>query len=363
MRFSKIILIVLCFSGLRTTAQNIKNPTVHLPHLQFDTLYNQQKIENPIYLNGNVASVNKTCIQHISLNSDFAYNENYNYKLDKNKQVISYSSDVDYFEDESITFNEKPDFKTTKDTIIQKGNEKYVFKSGLLTLKEVKDYQIGNLDSIVFSYSKGKLKSETHYVSQGMYEMDENGDIDENVMLYEAYNVRYYSVLNYNKNGLIVNCKNYEVIQDFITTNEIIYNYNNNGNLIKYSILNAVYDVNSVDIYTHPKEWVFKKEFEFESDLKKVNGTYTYDNLGRIVSHHYKTSKQESDVYKVEYSKNGYIIKVSSDYLNRSKILHQDLEYEFTLDHLKNPIQIDSYIIKDKKRVIDKSTVLEITYY
>jgi hypothetical protein len=363
-RIKCLLLLIYCFSFTYSIGQNIKTPEIQLPNLQFDALYNTNKITNPVYLNGKVSTVKRTFTQHISPYSEEFFVENFNYILNKNKEVIDYSSDFEFDETTSQSFNEATVFKTNNDTIIQSGYTKYVFKKGLLTLKENRDLYEGSFDSIVYRYKNSKLKSEMHYISRGMYEMGENGEVDESEMIFEAFNTKYYVNIVYNKKGLIESYENFEANQDIVSTKEITNNYNNNGSLKSYTVSSDYFYAGAVDVYTHPDDWVFNKDFSAENSLLVTNGLYNYDTQGRIVFHEFKNSKNESDTYHVIYSKTGYLIKVSRDYHNNyEEMVHQDLEYEYIVDALKNPIQVNSYIIENGERLLDKSTVLEITYF
>jgi hypothetical protein len=93
----------------------------------------------------------------------------------------------------------------------------------------------------------------------------------------------------------------------------------------------------------------------------------TYNNKDNILTHSRTDSKKNTEVYTVTYGDDGLdktILIARDDYNDHTDtIMHLDLVYKFTYDTHENPIHITSHIVVDGKEILDKTTVLKITYY
>jgi len=342
-------------------------PLITFPNSQFNSLYEQEKVLNPIYLNGKVNTVMKTFKQHFSPYNTDEYTTHYGYKLNKAQVVIDYRSDLEYDELTKDDLNKAIKLKPLKkDTLVERGNTKYVFKKGQLVLKEEQNYEDGFIDSIVFKYKNKLLVEKIHYASIGMDVVNDDGDIDENSMLFTEFEIKSYSKIDYNKTGLIVSYKHYQPNPDIVEVTENKYHYNSKGQLENYTLVYNRYYAETIDVYSPPNTWQFNKEGIIKEFFEETKGSYKYDTKGRIIAHYLNKENKEAEYYNVNYKTDGHIISVVKDYYidyNYETLQLLNLEYEYIYDDLKNPIHIRSYIIKKGKKYLDKSTRLTINYY
>ncbi|WP_034059575.1 hypothetical protein [Lacinutrix jangbogonensis] len=358
-----IAIILFCLIGFQGQAQKINEPEITLPHNQFEALYVRDKVLNPLCLKGKITSVVRTFIQHVSPYSTEEYIEYYNYKLNSKHEIVDYSSNLEYDETEAVDLNLIPVLSVKNDTVIEKENIKYRFKKGLLVLKEERNTEMGYFDSLVFQYKNNNLSERLHFASQGMYESDDEGFVDESYMIYGPFETQSYIKVTYTAASKIETYLDYEVNLDIASTFFATYKYNSDGSLKNYTMLSNEYYADKVDAYQHPTQWVFRKEDALKETSLETKGSYTYDAKGRIISHKITKSNNENEYYKVLYTKKGYLIQVSRDYYNNyEELVHEDLEYEYIFDSLNNPIEVYSYVIENEEKIIDKSNTLEIQY-
>lgn len=358
------IITIQCLYGQNEDAET---SFIVLPQDQFNTLYDAEKVTNPLHLNGNVNTVMRTFTQYKSPYSKEEYTNHYSYTLDKNHTVIDYRSDLEYDDMTVESFVVNPTFKIEKrDTVISNGNTKYTYKKGLLIVKEIQNVDDGVMDSIAFKYKKGKLTEKIHYTSMGLYESDQDGNVDENYMLFPEFEVASYTKIAYNKLGLMATYRHYAPNPDIVEVQENSYTYNNEGQLDNYILVYNRYYAETIDVYSKPETWKFGTDGLIDVFFEEVKGSYAYDVQDRIVKHQLEKNNKEAEFYTVDYTSNGFTIKMRTSYYKEhdyETLQHLDLEYEYTYDALENPIEIKSYIIDAEGKHLDKSTRLNIRYF
>lgn len=367
LKFFVLLILITAIQCLYSQNESIEEELIELPQDQFIKLYDSDKVTNPLYLNGNVNTVMRTFTQYKSPYSEKEYTDHYSYTLDKNHIVTDYRSDLEYDDLTAESFIIIPKLKIEKkDTVISKGNTKYTYKKGILVVKEEQNFDDGILDSIVFKYKKGKLTEKIHYSSQGMLEIDDNRDVNENYMLFSEFEVASYTKISYNASGLIATYSYYAPNPDIVEVQENSYTYTAKGQLENYMLVYNRYYAETIDVYSKPQKWKFGTDGLIDTFFEEVKGHYTYNVDGRIVKHQLEKNNKEAELYIVDYTNNGFTIKMGADYYREhdyETLLHQDLEYEYIYDVLKNPVEINSYIIDSKAKHLDKSTRLTISYF
>ena len=366
----KVYLLLISISAiqcLQSQNETILDDYIILPQEQFNKLYDADKVTNPLHLNGNVNKVMRTFVQHKSPYSKEEYTNHYSYTLNEARNVTDYRSDLEYDEVTKEDFAITPKLKIEKkDTILSKDNTKYTYKKGLLMIKETQNFDDGVMDSIAFKYKKGKLIEKTHYTSMGLFETEDDGDVDESYMLFPEFEVASYTKISYNKFGLMTTYSHYAPNPDIVEVQENSYTYTTEGQLENYTLIYNRYYAETIDVYSNPKTWKFKTDGLIEMFFEEVKGSYTYDVEGRIITHQFEKSNKEAESYTVDYTNNGFKIKSKTSYYkdyDYDTLLYQDLEYEYMYDALKNPIEINSYIIDAEGKYLDKSTRLKISYF
>ncbi len=362
-----LLVFITTIQCLYSQNEGVLEDYITLPQDQFNALYDAEKVTNPLHLNGNVNTVMRTFTQHKSPYSEKEYTDHYSYTLDKNHTVTDYRSDLEYDDMTVENFAVNTTFKIEKiDTVISSNTTKYTYKKGLLMVKETQNFDDGVMDSVTFKYKKGKLTEKIHYTSMGAFEVDDEGDVDESYMLFSEFEVASYTKITYTKLGLMATYSHYAPNPDIVEVQENRYTYNNEGQLENYTLVYNRYYAETIDVYSKPETWKFETDGLIDIFFEEVKGSYAYDVKGRIIKHQLEKNNKESESYIVDYTNNGFTIKMVTDYYKEydyETLLHQDLEYEYSYDALKNPVDIKSYIIDAEGKYLDKSTTLKINYF
>ncbi len=363
---------VLClFCCIYSNAQTRDFPEFPSPQQDFYKLLEEKKVMNPKHLEGSVKEVNRTFTQHISPVSDETYTATYYYRLQKDKEITAYTTS-DPYDDTTIPYlNSALPAAILNDTIIKEDDVyTYIYKKGKLTHYMAYDIEGGTLDSIVYTYKDDLLQTRTQYRSEGAIEAEflDNGDIDDSVIYFPEFSIHAYGEATYAKTGQIHTLKQYEFTEegDLMDTYDFTYSYDNKGRFKYLKVISDRVFLTFKQLEKHPKKWNLKDNESVEGMYVETDIHVTYNSKDNILSQSRRDSRKSSEVYTITYG-NGLdktILIARDDYNDHTyTMMHLDLVYKFIYDAHENPVHITSYIMVDGKEILDKTTVLEITYY
>ena len=83
-----ILLIAINYSYSQN--QIITTPSIESPEQEFISVFQKDKLSNPIFLNGAVKEVKKKVREHVTLNRKIGNQKNYDYSLNSLKQITKY---------------------------------------------------------------------------------------------------------------------------------------------------------------------------------------------------------------------------------------------------------------------------------
>ncbi|WP_452227121.1 hypothetical protein [Lacinutrix cladophorae] len=356
-----ITILCLCFTPV-IFSQNTKIdiPVIDAPEVQFISIFQKEKIDNPIFLNGKVKEVHKKITTHIHPNRKETSVENYQYTLNKNMEVIRYASDVEFDEMNIDFLNSQKEFPIQKDTIITQNNIKYNFKKGKLISKTSstldEDTTIGVTDSIHFSYKNNKITEIIEFQKEALVEIDEDTN-QENYLISNDYFMTSYKLADY-ENKLVNSKLAIEYIPDVMVlfVSKTDYIYNNNNLLTSFKKTNKEYEIVVEDISNYLKKIKNNKLPDTPFKTQENIGIFTYDSDNRVIKLEAIIDNQENQVYKMVYSNNKTIITRESNGVS-------DIEYQFNYDNNNNPIQEKRFIYLEGKKYLDTQTTIDITYF
>lgn len=352
-----------------SNAQTRDFPEFPTPQQDFYKLLEEKKVMNPKYLDGSVKEVSRTYTQHISPVSDELYTANYYYRLKKDKEITEYTTS-DLYDDTTVSYlNSALPAAILNDTIIHEDDfYTYIYTKGKLTYYMAYEIGGGTMDSIVYTYKNDLLKTRTHYQSQGAVEADEEGYIDESVIYFSEFEIYAYGEATYSKTGQIRTLKQYEFTLegDLIDTYDFTYSYDNKGRFKSLKVISDLIFLTFKQLEKHPKKWDIKDNESEGGMYLETEIHVTYNNKDNILTHSRTDSKKNSEVYTITHGDglDKTILIARDDYNDHTDtVMHLELIYKFTYDSQNNPIHITSHIMVDDKKILDKTTVLEITYY
>lgn len=376
----KCLLITLLFFSY-SNSQNlvIDIPAFETPEDDLYNVYEESKIENPIYLNDKVKTVKRQYKQHRSIyNNSVVYTQNYTYTLNTLKRIINYKTNNQYDDSTIESLNLKPKFSTKRDTVIRQGNIEYTFKKGLLMLKKETMPEHVYIDSIVYNYNDhNKLIEIRHYDAYGTYKTDENGNVNEKEMVFDEFELKLYEKATYNSNNILIEKDAYIIGYTTIEHYKTSYSYNKSDLLLMdnkvYKNYYRDYDNEQGDT---PLKWNLRAYDLADYMPLSFKTTYKYDNKNRITSYVYtqvddygKKEQLEKENKKVTITYNDKLRTriIESVTTKRSNPIAEPriraLTYEYFFDTHNNPIKILKYIVRGHKKILDKSTILTITYF
>ncbi|WP_299678530.1 hypothetical protein [uncultured Dokdonia sp.] len=352
-----------------TNAQNRTLPDFPTPQNDFYRSLEEEKVTNPLFLEGNVREVNRTFTQHISPDSDQTYTENYYYLINTDRKITKYTTD-NVFDDITVeNLNSELLPIIVNDTIIKEDDfYTYIYKKGKLTNYMAYDIEGGMMDSIVYNYKNNQLHTRTHYRSEGAIAFNEEDEIDESVIYFSEFTIYGYGEATYTKTGQLQTLLQHEftVESDLIDTYKSTYTYDPKGRFNSVSIVSDRYFLTYKQLDKHPKKWKLQENETVEGMYLETNITVTYDNQNRIETYSKVDSQKNNIIYEISYDTDrSKKIKVARDdyHFQKEAIIHRDLLFEYTYDSQHNPTYIASYILLNDKKIIDKSTKLAIVYY
>lgn len=372
----QILVFTIIFSCIICEAQeDIIEPMLPFPEYSFSDVFDEQKVINPRFLNGKVKTVKRTFTQHETDESRL-YQENYEYELNEHNEVVFYKSDLeeDYLIEESFSLLDNSHIKN--DTIINQDVITYTFKKGRMVLMMEDQTTGGFLDSIIYNYKKDKLIEIKGFRSLVAEEYVDDVGFQEYSLMASEYELLNYEQAKYSKKGLLVAKRMYTNFYENVDVYETTYQYD--GKQIQsYQTTKKSYPAHDIDFSTLYKEWNFNEAKLIDESHEVSSGTYKYDKKGRIASYqseqiaYHKDGTQEiveKQDYKYVYAKDNtkmevFVIRDYKDIIYERGILHQEVIYEYLYDKHHNPIEINSYLLKDGKKHLDKSTKLTITYF
>ncbi|WP_299336478.1 hypothetical protein [uncultured Psychroserpens sp.] len=373
-----LIIILLCnYSNSQNLV--IETPTFESPENKYFKIYEEDKIYNPIYLNGNVKTVERKYEQHSSIYGNIAKDTKiYMYKLNDSKQIISYVSSNEYDDKTIESFNIKNEFTTKKDTIINQDITEYTFKKGLLTLEKETDRFHGSIDSIVYNYNHyNKLIEIKHYQSYGIHKTDENGNVDENNIVFDEFEIKVFEKVTYNDSNNLIEKNKYIIGYDIIEHYRTSYLYNDVNQLKTDEKVFKKYhrDYNN-EQGDNPINWYLKEINLTDYNPLSWKTTYEYDNKNRIIKY-VETfvqdyGKKEQFVWEngnctIDYDDKLHVRTINTITTKKSSSTSEpkirELNYEYFFDDLNNPVKILNYIVQFNEKILDKSTILNITYF
>lgn len=361
------LLLLICIVSINAQSRTL--PDFPTPQNDFYTLLEEDKVTNPLFLEGSVREVNRTFTQHTSPDSDQTYTENYYYLINTDRKITKYTTD-NVFDDitvENLNSELLPIIKN--DTIIKEEDfYTYIYKKGKLTNYMAYDIAGGMMDSIVYTYKNDKLSTRTHYKSEGALEMDDEGFVDESVIYFSEFSIYGYGEATYTKLGQLHTLLQHEftIESDLIDTYKSTYTYDQQGRFKNATTVSDRCFLTYKQLKKHPKKWKLQENETVEGMYIETTFSVSYDSKDRITSYTKADSQKNNIVYNVSYEndakKNIYVSR--DDYSFQKEItIHRDLLFEYTYDTYHNPTYIASYILRNGKKVLDKSTELAIIYY
>lgn len=352
-----------------TNAQTRTLPDFPTPQNDFYTLLEEDKVMNPLFLEGTVREVNRTFKQHISPDSDETYTSTYYYQINTKKEITKYATD-DIYDDTTLAYlNEVQDPIVKNDTIIKEDDfYTYVYKKGKLTNYMSYDIESGIMDSIVYTYKNNNLSTRTHYTSEGALEMDDEGFVDESVMYFSEFRIQSYGAATYTKTDRLLSLTQHEytVEDDLIDTYTNSYTYDPQGRFKRLDMISDRIFLTYKQLKKHPKKWKLQDNETVEGMYLETTISVTYDSKNKITSYTKSDSQKNNIVYKISYendSKKNIHVSRDDYHFQKDRLIHRDLLFEYTYDTYHNPTYIVSYILQGNKKILDKSTKLAIIYY
>lgn len=345
----------ICFS------QNIQFevPSINSPESQFISVFQKEKMDNPIFLNGNVKEVQKTIIRHINPNRKEEITENYHYILNKKSTLTSYASDVEFDEMNIAFLNSEKTQSIKNDTVINDDFASYTFKNGRLsyqTLKTIEGPRLNSItDSVHYSYKKNKLVSIATYKKEILIDLNE---YNEEIYLLSDYFMTGYSEAKYNnKNELESKLDiNYEPSSSELFVSKANYIYNINNQLVAFNRTSRSYEFALNDLVDYLEKIKEENFNEIPFETTESTGKYTYDSRNRIIGLVTSVNNKENQTYSFKYKKNKTKISRVTD----SKL---DIEYHFNYDKRNNHIQEKRFIHLNGKKYLDTEITMQISYF
>lgn len=357
----KSLVLIFMLVGVPTAflySQNtiIQEPTIPRLENSLYQLLDDKKITNPTLLHGNVKEVTTIFTLHTS--PDNKETETYldTFKFDPYGKLTKFVSSDEYDERSLSSFNNTYK-RYQNDTVIKEDDYSYVFKDTLLISK----YSFE--DSISYIYKNNKLNIVKEYQREVVEEWNENEDIT--VLYYTEFELKRYQEAIYNIQDLLVSVTVYDVFYETINKYVTNYEYDESNRLKSFNFNYKRFVSDLVNLSQHPNTWTFSDDLLVEGEDLYKEGTVQYDDMDRIVDYQVQDSNKNQEKYIIEYIENDFTIKVSRsdfDYKNE-RIVSRDLEYVYTYDHFDNPVDIQSYIVYNDQKLLDKSTKIKITYY
>ncbi|MEP0266462.1 hypothetical protein [Dokdonia sp.] len=357
MKLSLFLLILLLPINTILYSQNhtILEPEIPMLEGVLYQLLDDKKITNPTYLLGNIKEVETIFTLHTSPDNKTTETYTDTFILNTQRQVTRFESSDEYSEREPSSFNERPlHFKN--DTIFKSEDYTYVFSKGRLLTK------YGFEDSTSYIYKKDKLLTIKEYKRDVLEEWEEEND--EITLYYSEFELKSYQEAVYDKE-LLVHKKTYDVFYETINTYVTNYEYDHNNRLQKFNVVYKRYISDLIDLSKDPKKWKFSENYFVDGEILNRGGMVSYDNANRIIAYQVSDSNNNEERYTISYSENDMVVKGSrKDYApQRDVIIPRDLEYVYIYDAQDNPIEIRSYIVNEGEKILDKSTMINITYY
>lgn len=355
-----LLLLLIATNYVYSQHLPITTPTIETPENEFLAIFQKDKLANPIFLHGNIKEVSKKEIRHLTPNRKISLQENYRYTLNKQKQVITYASDVEFDEMKPAFLNVEKDVIIKGDTIINHNPFFYRFKNGQLIIRTEK--RVKNIDkktdSITFRYNKDNLVERKQYKKEIATKVTEisDGSFTEHDVISD-YQLISYSTATYNHRNLLKWTQNVSMNQEILFVTKKSYQYNGFNKIVRATIISKNYNISSFKYLKDIRDWA--KEEATIKPVKKEEITilYSYNTKNSITKIDFFTKNtQNKYVYALDYQKEKTIIK----YTNKGK-LEKVVEYVF--DKKNNPIKELKYIFIDGKKYLDTSISMQITYY
>ncbi|MFC4632348.1 hypothetical protein ACFO3O_00400 [Dokdonia ponticola] len=367
----KYVYAVLClFCSIYSNAQTRNFPKFPNPQNDFYKLLEEDKILNPVYLKGAVRDVNRTHTLHISPDNEEEYMTNYFYRLNRAKEITEYITN-DRYDNTTIAYlNKALQPAIQHDTIIKEDDfETYRYQKGKLTQYMAYDTYGMITDSIVYTYKNDQLLTRTHYSSEIFIDIafSDNGDVEQSI-LYADLEIYAYDKATYTEKGQIKALTQYKFIEgdDYVDTYNYRYSYDAKGRFERMKMISNQYVPTRENLKKGPEKWKFEKNKMIEGTYLEITINTTYDTKNRILTYLKTDSQKNKEFYNISYGEDyNKVIVVDRDDYNtyNNTSIHRDLVYEYSYDMYHNPTEITSYIVVDGKKILDKSTRLQISYY
>ena len=155
MKIRKLVLLCFVFTTYYTYSQNqiITTPRIASPEHVFLSIFQGDKLSNPIFLNGKVKTVHRIVTNYVTPNRKEKSKKSFSYQLNHLKQAVKYASDVEFDEMSPEFLNLEQETIITGDTLINHYNNWYTFKNGQLVTKKEKTEETIALDVFIDSTS------------------------------------------------------------------------------------------------------------------------------------------------------------------------------------------------------------------
>jgi len=355
-----ILLIAINYSYSQN--QIITTPSIESPEQEFISVFQKDKLSNPIFLNGAVKEVKKKVREHVTLNRKIGNQKNYDYSLNSLKQISKYSSDEEFDDMTPELLNIEKEVVIKGDTIINHDNIWYTFKKGKLKTKTEKTAELSSnqafMDSLSFNYKKNKLIEIHHYKRDIVTEVNESStsNLIEYNLLYTDYEIKNYTAAKYGKNGLLNSKLDISTIEDLIFVYKTSYQYNDSNKITSFKRVFEEHDINVFNFSEYIKNTEKYNVKAKPIENEEHEGVYYYDEKNRIIKIEIEKFNEGKHTYNIRYYKNTTTVA----YLNKGKF---EMEFQFTYDNNNNPIKELKYINIDGRKHLDTSIVLDITYY
>ncbi|MFD1063297.1 hypothetical protein ACFQ1Q_08555 [Winogradskyella litorisediminis] len=358
---TQLLFVLLCTSiGMFNIidAQNIRLPEIEAPEKNFYNLLEEQKIKFPKFNNGKIKSVKRT--YNIYKNNRVNVTETEVTIFDRNKSITEHyyihnNEKFDDFSSPPIQYKDSINgglrIKIIEDETTYKD---YIYKSGKL-IKYVENaenyYQIEN----VFKYNaNGKL------IKRYAYNFDILEDENNNAIA-AAKTMNNAEIATY-KEKKISEKESFEIWEDIFNYQKIEYQYNLKNHLENYLYTLRSYSTDSLKADINLEKQILSNFKELKVNRKNLKGEFQYNEKSKIKSFTLSDIKSEAilENYNISYQPNSMTILGKFPKPNNAELI---LKYEYIFDKFKNPISIKSYYKLGETFVLDKETLIEISYY
>ena len=360
--FLFLALIIVNFTYSQN--QQITLPSIDAPEELIATVFETKKMFNPIFLRNTIKKVKKTSTSFITPERLVKTVEDYEYIINNKKQITHYASNADFDEMSTDFLNSEKEISISGDTIISHNMHWYKFKNGQLITKKNKTEGTAALnvfvDSTAYTYRNNNLVEIKSYQRDVAEELLE--DTDDELIMYisENYNRSSNELGKYNTRDLLLFKLVAYRMEDVLVRTKTMYNYTIDGELESFEISSKKYEYDNFNESDFIKNNEFYPALNNPAETQSTLGRFEYDSNSRIIqfkneNYSSDSTKKETTLYTVSYSKNKRIIRYSSN----GKL---ETEWHYRYDRNKNPIEEKRYVYINANKYLDALISLDIEY-